>query len=84
MLISCRSVQALLPFIVPYSNNSINEELLTNVNSATLNKKFVAVTTCYRHARKFKYAAPLNVYLAKQYLTSIDQVKTQPPSFKAF
>jgi len=40
------------------------EELLTNVDSATLNKTFAAV-----------HVAPLNIYLAKQCLIQINQVK---------
>jgi len=53
--------------IVPHTNNSVTEELLTNVKLATLNEKCVAVATCYRRGRIFKQAVSLNVYLAKQY-----------------
>jgi len=62
--------------IVPHTNNSTTEELLTNVDLVTLNKKFATVTTCCRHRHTFKHTAPLVIYLAKQYLIQIDQVKS--------
>ena len=41
----------LCPQIVPNTNNSVTKKLLMNNNTATLNKKCVAVTARYRQLR---------------------------------
>ena len=58
----------LCPQIVPKTIHSVTNNFLTKIYTATLNKKFVAVTARYRQGREFKHVAPFNVYLYLFYL----------------